>query len=113
MLAQAGNRVHAGAEGAIGCRWKQRWQVTLRTSHLHPALACLELGMLPDGMHVVDLGIGDGRSVKSSDNLCRAEPGKGLHNNFSQLHAVSRALSVGAETLVVQQFWLLKHAMTK
>ncbi|MNP46791.1 hypothetical protein D3C76_1408130 [compost metagenome] len=81
MLAQTGNRCNTWAIGIAAGRWQQRRQHPHRALHLGPALTRLELRMGPYRGHVVDLGIGDLRSIQALDHLGDAQPGEGFDDD--------------------------------
>src|SRR5690606_31186912 len=78
VLTKFRHLAHARREG-IAASWRQEYrQRAGRRGNLCPALACHELWMLPDVMHVVDMGVGDIGIFQPGDNLIGAEFLKGM-----------------------------------
>ncbi|CAM2153002.1 hypothetical protein PT2222_20033 [Paraburkholderia tropica] len=113
VLAERGHGVHARRVRERDAGRQQRGHRARGRLHLRPAFARGELCVLPHGLHVVDVCIGDLRGFEALDHVVRAEAGEGRHDERAERRAMLDAAAVRGEALVVGEFGLAQHDVAK
>src|SRR5260370_26328628 len=73
LLPEGWDGVHAWLDVTHRDRWQQRLERPDGRADLTPALACLQLRVVPELLHRVHAGIGNLRPVQPCDNLVDGE----------------------------------------
>ena len=109
MLAQRRHGVHAGAVAVVLRRRQQRGHRAGRRLHAGPALACLQLRMLPKCGRAVDAGGGDAGRVEPCFGLIGAQVSKAGADLVVEQLAVCGAQQVGGKARVFGHRRVLQH----
>ncbi|MNG15359.1 hypothetical protein D3C84_991810 [compost metagenome] len=103
VLPQPRHAIHSRRERSVVTGRQQRRQFPAGAVHFPPAIAGLELRVIPHALHVIDPGIGDLRVFQALDDLLDRQRGKTVDDDLPQRFTVLRALEVGREPLVRRQ----------
>ena len=103
MLTERRHCIHARGEGIQSSRWQQGRNRPGWRRDLGPALACRELRVLPDIVHVVHVCVGDLRGVEPGNHFLAAEPRELLDDQRLQLGASGAAQGVAGVARIAGQ----------
>ena len=113
MLSQRRHGIHARIARFPRSRRKQRRDRAGGRVHLAPALACLELRMLPHRVHVVHLSVGDLGVVQAPDDFFCGERGECIDDECTQFSARCATFGIGRKARIGRELRPLQDRLAE